>query len=267
MAISPDFRHLVDANAPLWAGEAAVFRGSWDSPQRSRATDRLWLSRQCRKEFWENFEDGAAGPFLGPVQRLRKAFDKIDRGIDRHEVLAIAEILQQEFSHYCAFADIYDTIRDEAEPPLDPHRLKKAPNWPENAELARLRAEHREAHGEIGLRACFFTEGGYGTLFTEGMKLKGRGDVDDLIADACSKVYNHEFRHMLKGIVGLDAAGTSEADWALLAELTVAQMKCRVRMRNAQFSHPLSEERVREIFAGKIEPLPFDYDTAARIAG
>jgi hypothetical protein len=33
-------------------------------------------------------------------------------------------------------------------------------------------------------------------------------------------------------------------------------------MRNAQFSYPLSEERVQAIYRGEIKPLAFDYERA-----
>jgi hypothetical protein len=33
-------------------------------------------------------------------------------------------------------------------------------------------------------------------------------------------------------------------------------------MRNGEFSYPLSEDRVQEIYAGKIEPERFDFDKA-----
>lgn len=32
--------------------------------------------------------------------------------------------------------------------------------------------------------------------------------------------------------------------------------------RNAQFSHPLTDKRIAEIVAGKIEPIAFDYARA-----
>ena len=252
--VSKHLQRLIDANAPFWAGEAEVFRSYWDSPIRTRETDLLWLSRQCHKEFW----DGVSEPF----DQLNAALGQIDRGRDRGEVLEIARRVYEELSHYCAFADAYDAIRKEGEPALNPQMLKTQGSWPENAELGRVRAEHTSKHGGLGLRAHYFTEGGYCTLFSEGEKLRGRGGTDDLIADACSKVYVDEFEHMLQGIAGLEEEGLSEADWSLFTELTVEQMKCRIRMRNAQFSYPLSEDRVRESLAGQIEPLPFDYEKA-----
>ena len=33
-------------------------------------------------------------------------------------------------------------------------------------------------------------------------------------------------------------------------------------MRNAEFSHPLTEERINAIFEGDIDPEPFDYIAA-----
>ena len=254
MAIDTNLQRLIDANAPLWAGEAEVVRSYWDSSIRTRETDLLWLSRQCHKEFWDGF--------FPPFERLKEMFDKIDRGIDRGEMLDTAKSLYEELSHYCLFADVYDALRREGDPALDPHTSKRHVNWPENAALGRIRAEHHKTHGELGTRAFAFTEGGYCTLHAEGMKLRGRGGVDDLIADACAGVYDDEFGHMLKGIAGLNEGGLSEADWGLLTELTVKQMRYRIPMRNAQFSHPLSERRVEEILAGQIEPLSFDYERA-----
>lgn len=254
VTINANLGRLIDANAPLWAGEAEVFRGYWDWDMRSRESDLLWLSRQCQKEFW--------GGVALSLDQLNANFDEIDRGIDRHQALELAARVHQEFAHYCAFADAYDALRGEDEPALDLQALEERGNWPENRELARLRARHKERHGELGARAHSFTEGGYCTLYSEGMKLKGRGGVDDLIAEACAKVHDDEFEHMLQGIAGLDEAGWSAADWQLFTDLTVEQMGHRIAMRNAQFSHPLPEQRVARILAGEIEPLPFDYQRA-----
>jgi hypothetical protein len=44
------------------------------------------------------------------------------------------------------------------------------------------------------------------------------------------------------------------------------QLQLRIRMRNAQFSFPLSEARVQAIFGGDIAPEPFDYARAGLAA-
>jgi len=67
---------------------------------------------------------------------------------------------------------------------------------------------------------------------------------------------------MLAGIADIGNEQFSEAQWRLLESLVVEQLRQRIRMRNAQFSHPLSGERIQAIFRGEIEPLAFDYEKA-----
>ncbi len=265
MAVSAQLKQLIDTAAPYWAGEAEVFATYWDSPRRTRETDRQWLAYQCSKEVWGSGISSTKGIFLGPAEELVAAFPKIDIEIDRHAVLDIAEGLWAEFAHYCAFADAYDALGLPGEATMNPHAVKTS--WPEDLALTELRFAHRRDHPELGMRATRFTEGGYCTLFSEGMKLEQRRDgphgrANLLIATACRRVFDDEFGHMLKGIVGLDDETLSAAAWQQLADLSVAQLRHRIPMRNAQFGHPLSDARVREICAGACAPLTFDYARA-----
>ena len=265
MSFSPKLHHLIDAVAPYWAGEALVFRSYWSAPVRTRATDLKWLNHQCFKELWgAGLADKNLGLFLGPVEQLLAAFPKIDIEIDRHEVLDIAEGLWAEFAHYCAFADAHDGLLEPGEPKLNPKVLTW---WKEDEALSAMRYAHRERDPNLGLRAVRFTEGGYCTLFAEGMKradhpARGHEKADRLIATACAKVYDDEFGHMLKGVVGLDQEGLSDAQWRMLTDMAVEQQRGRIVMRNAQFSYPLSSAQVTEAQAGRCAPLTFDYDRA-----
>ena len=266
MTVSAQLKRLIDSAAPYWAGEAEVFTTYWDWPKRTRQTDRQWLAYQCSKEVWgSGLASLDKGIFLGPAEELIAAFPRIDNGIDRHKVLDIAEGLWAEFAHYCAFADAHDALCEEGEPKLTPLSVKLA--WKEDRALSELRVAHRRDHPRLGQRATSFTEGGYCTLFSEGMKLKNRtggphGRANALIAEACAKVYDDEFGHMLKGIVGLDREAMSPEDWKLLEDLSVAQLRLRIVMRNSQFGYPVGEKRLAELLAGKGEPLAFDYDKA-----
>ena len=67
---------------------------------------------------------------------------------------------------------------------------------------------------------------------------------------------------MLNGILGLDGEGWSDEDFEKMGELVVAQLRQRILMRNAEFSFPLSDERVQAIYDGEIEAEPFDYENA-----
>ena len=68
--------------------------------------------------------------------------------------------------------------------------------------------------------------------------------------------------HMLSGIAGLDREGWSADDFRVMEELVTEQLRQRIRMRNAEFSFPLSEDRVQAIYAGDIAPEPFDFKAA-----
>jgi len=258
-------RRLVDIAAPLWAGEAEVVATYWTSPVRTVQTDMQWLARQCFKEFWgsgvSKYDRG--GVFLGVLKNLIDAGPRIDISIERSEILDTLEGLKAEFSHYCAFADAYDSVRPAGAPRMNPHMLEA---WPEEDALTALRYRHQDQHGAIGMRACKFTEGGYCTLFTEGMKVKGRGAFEDKVAEACALVYEDEFGHMLAGIRGIAEEGLSDADWSLMGRLVVEQLQHRIRMRNGQFGKPLSEERIQAIYRGESQPIAFDYAKAGLTA-
>jgi len=265
MAASSRVQHLISVAAPYWAGEAEVVRTYFSSPQRTRETDLAWLARQCFKEFWGSgtSKHDRGGVFLGVLKSLVAKTPEIDLTFDRHDVLDVIEGLKAEFSHYCAFADIYDELRPAGTPKLNPHVLK---SWPEEDALTAIRYRHQDQHGAVGLRACRFTEGGYCTLFSAGMTLKGRGGIDDKIAAACAFVYEDEFGHMLDGIAGIASEGLVDADWALMENLVAEQLRQRIVMRNGQFGQPLSAARIEAIHRGEIEPIAFDYQRAGLAA-
>jgi hypothetical protein len=263
---SRNLKRLIDALAPYWAAESLIVRAYFKSPQRSRQSDILWLARQCRKEFWDGFDEANPGLFIGPLQKMLNLAAKIDQGVDRHEILDMTEGLHAEFAHYCAFADAYDAIRDKSDPPINPIMLRDVKSWPENEVLGELRAGHIRAHGDIGMRASRLTEGGYCALFSEGAKLKGGSAADQAIARACRSVYDDEFGHMLKGIVGLDSEKHASADWNLLRDLAVEQMRARLHMRNAQFGNALPSAEIERLKQGRSKPVAFNYAKAGLAA-
>ncbi len=268
MAISENLERLISVSAPFWAGEAEVVRTYWDSPVRNVQTDMDWLRRQCIKEFngtGAGVDYKNLGILLGPAVQVQEQFEQIDRGLDRHDLLEVLEVMHDEFSHYVLFADIYDHIRPAGIRPINPGQFEA---WSEEDEFRATRHRQIDEHGAIGMRASQFTEGGYCTLYREGTRLKGRGGVEDMIAAACQQVYDDEFGHMLTGIVGIDDEGLNNEEFELLTKLVIEQLEQRIPGRNVQFSNPLSDKRVTEIINGEIEPLGFDYEEAEqRIEG
>ena len=251
-------RRLIEGTSRFWAGEAEVVRAYFDSPRRTRESDLRWIARQACKEIW----DGVV-PQLG---RLHRALLSGEEPASDDVLGDAAEVLRSELAHYQVFADLHAALAGAGAPRLDPAGLRASWSWPENEALRELRAGHVERHGALGRRAMRFTEGGYARLFAEGMRLRGRGAADDLIAEACSRVFDDEFEHMLAGIAGLAAEGLANADWQRLEELAAEQMRARIRMRSAQFEAPLPETRIAELCAGGGPALPFDYERAERLA-
>jgi hypothetical protein len=259
MSPGPDVRHapaqlvaLIAANARMWSAETEVFSTYFASPERTAATDAAWLARQCFKEM----VDGIVGR-LGQLTRNETNFDAT---LSRAVAALTDEVVRVELKHYIAFSIAHQLSRKEAGDVSVTARV--GADWPENNELQTLRAQHRREYGAIGERAAAFTEGGYCTLYRAGMALSGGSARDDAIAAACAQVYEDELDHMLSGIAGLAEEPFTTREWALLEELTVAQGRCRIRMRNAQFGYPLSAARVRELEAGAAEPIAFDYGRA-----
>lgn len=264
--LNPRFLKLVEISAPLFAGEAEVSRAYFESSRRDAASDKVWLARQCYKEFWgSGFTDpehSTVGDWLGSVLKM---LPKIDVEVDRHEALEVLEGAYAEYSHYCLFADIWDSLRAPGEPKLNPKMLA---NWPEGEALDGYRQQIRAKYKEsaFALAALKFTEGGYCSLYAEGAKLRGRAGVDDAIGKACAKVYDDEMGHVMNGIVAVNAHAREVEDWDLLEKLVIEQLRRRVVMRNGQFGNPVPKARIDDIFAGKIEPLKVDLDAVMREA-
>jgi len=262
MPISQNLRRLIDANAPLWAGEAEIARTYWTSPIRTRETDKLWLRRQCWKEYVGSAK--APGPTVELAmctelaKDLQEQVPQLDITVDRHDLRELLEKVYAEFTHYCLFADVYDSLLEPGEPPICANGLTI---WPEEDALASYRQSIRTGRGKLA-RASGFTEGGYCTLYSEGAKLQGRPGVDGRIGRACQKVYDDEFGHMMWGVIGTDMDDLTPGDWQELTEVTCEILRRRLFMRNAQFSHPISKARMDEILAGRIKPIEFDYAKA-----
>ncbi len=241
---------LIAANARMWAGEAEIFSTYFGWSRRSAATDAVWLARQCHKELM----DGVVARIVRLSQPAQ--FDLAPTLAER----ALADsVARQELTHYIAFAAAYEKCTEASEP-FSGSRI--GADWPENADLQNLRAQHCAEHGVLGLRALEFTEGGYCTLYSAGMALGDGSAIDQAIAAACEMVFDDEWDHMLHGIADLSDTSTTPEEWRVFEALTVAQGRLRIRMRNAQFGHPVSDARVAELEDGAAEPLVFDYQRA-----
>ena len=67
---------------------------------------------------------------------------------------------------------------------------------------------------------------------------------------------------MLGGIAGFRRLELGRQGWGLLRALTVEQSRQRVRMRQAQFDHPVPGARLEELVAVGAQPVAFDWARA-----
>jgi len=253
---SAGLQRLIQANEPFWGGEAEVVRSYWTSSVRTPATDRKWIVHQIYKEYWDGI--------LPSMELLSQSLVEAGTKKGRDTLLTVAEVLHEEAEHFLLFADLYSQL-ENLDYSLTPTELKEQGSWSENDDLMAMRQRHKNESAELGLRAHRFTEGGYCTLFTEGMALRGGGMKGNAIAEVCRRIYEDEFNHMLLGIIAADHSELTDSDWDVLIEYTVEQMKSRILMRNAQFSYPVPAQRLQDLLAGGAEPVRFDYDVAQEL--
>jgi hypothetical protein len=243
-------KELAELGARYWAGEAEIVSAFFCKP-RSKEEHIHWLRLQCYKEMYgSGLVANPEGIIYGLVERLRKSFPLLESQVGRHDFRHVAEVLYQEISHYCLFADILEELTERKV------RLQELATYQfsEDRKLQEVRGHCRRTEGELGELAIAFTEGGRSAIFYAGMKLKG-DPILEKVAKACSQVFQDELEHQEYGAEGVERVAKSREDWEKVRRMVEAICQQRLRMRNEMFGFPVSEKRLQEIALGKIEPL------------
>ncbi|MFN0073119.1 MAG: hypothetical protein ACKVVP_16675 [Chloroflexota bacterium] len=239
---------LTEFASRWWAGEAEVTRTFFSQPRRKDEHLR-WLRMQAFKEL----QPRPNGIIIRLISELKDEYDRLEHGVERHDFLHKIQFLEEEFRHYQLFADVVDHLTGQQ---ITPSELSTY-EVPEEAKLRELRTSLMKEHGELARFASSFCEGGGASLYYEGMQVGG-DPLHDMIATACRGVYEDEIEHAEQGASGLERGEWSDEQWALAKSMVEAISKQRVRMRNDQFGHVLSAQRLTEIDEGKID-LPERY--------
>ena len=226
-----------------WAGEAEVAH-TFFATDRTAEEHLRWLRLQAYKELQPRTD----GIIIKLIEKLRADYDKLEHGVDRHDMLYTTQFLEEEFRHYVLFADVIDHITGEN---VTPQELV---NYELEGEtkLRALRNAYAAKHGALARFASSFCEGGGASIYYEGMLMTG-SPLAEHIALACKGVYEDEVDHAVHGAADLSNAADTEEDWALAKEMIAAISEQRVRMRNEQFGFPMSDARFAEMVAGTIE--------------
>jgi hypothetical protein len=241
---------LVAIASPYWAGEYEVVRTFFSQP-RTKEEHIRWLRAQCWKEFWGTLDGVPISIAQRGLRELNELYPKLDSPEARHEFLHTAEEMYEEFHHYSALADILDDLEGRH---VSPDELESCP---EDVKLTELRTRIANEEGEVGAFANKFTEGGGSSMYKAGMEIAG-GELEQRIAAAFRVIFTDEIDHMQKGADGLRRVVKTDQDWERCKDMVRDISRQRVLMRSDMFGWPLSQERLREIDEGKIQPFHRD---------
>ena len=241
---------LVAIASPYWAGEYEVVRTFFSQP-RSKEEHIRWLRAQCWKEFWGTLDGNPESIPKRTLNELLELYKDLDNPQARHEFLHEAEEMYEEFHHYSALADILEDLQGQ---PVRPRDLESAV---EDQKLTQMRARIAREEGELGAFVNKFSEGGGSSMYKAGMEIKG-GELEQRMAAAFQIIFKDEVGHMKVGADGLRRVVKTPQEWDKVKRLIRDVHRQRVRMRNDMFGNVLSEERLREIDEGKIEPFHRD---------
>jgi len=226
-----------------WSGEAEVARTFFSRPHKPEE-HLQWLRLQACKEL----QPRAGGIIIRHAEKLVNDYRELEQGVDRWAYLRTIEFMLEEFRHYALFADLVDEITGGA---LTPEELAGY-DLPEEQQLRAVRGDAMQQYGALARCASSFCEGGGASIFFEGARIGG-DPLSEKIAAACRSVYDDEIDHARHGVEELVAVAKTDDDWAIARRLIETISRQRLLMRNEQFGHPLSEERVEEIAQGKID--------------
>ena len=238
------------------AGEAEVATTYFSRP-RPKQDHIRFLMQQTGRELTRVFQLGGL---------LANQLAGLGVTVDRHTYLKTLEKLHEETNHYVMCHDVLAWLTGK--PPFIGELRRydifnPDPTLPENEGSIRLSREKKAIEDELAAETAVWARlvgdegvlegGGAGTFFAAS-RIKG-GEFERRVADAMKVVLADELRHGADQLERFHDLELTEEDLERIKGYVKRHGDARVRFRNAQFNYPLSEERMREIEAGGIEPL------------
>ena len=228
------------------AAEAAIVSAFFAAP-RKRLDHLHWLRAQAFKEY------SAIKPIFSALAKL---YPEVDRQIDRHEFEELTEKLADETKHARLVMDLLEELTGKKVTYADLLWL------PEDRKLAKIRARYSKSlatllHGngaikakeirrqdeELERAAITLTEGGGGALYQVCSRLKSAG-VEGKIAAVFREILLDEVAHKDVGLRSLAALIVNDRTFRRAMRILCEVSSQRLRMRNEQFSLPLTEDEL-----------------------
>ncbi len=247
------------------AGEAEVTTTYFGRP-RPKEDHVRFMMQQTGRELTRVFQLGGL---------LANQLAGLGVTVDRHTYLATLEKLHEETNHYVMCHDLLTWLTGEL-PFIGELRrydiFNPDPTLPENEGSIQLSREKKAIDDELAAESAPWAslvgdegvlEGGGSGMFFAASRLKG-GEFERRVAETMKVVLGDELRHGADQLERFHDLELTEEDLEQIKGYVKRHGDARVRFRNVQFNYPLSEERMREIEAGEIEPLYVWEEVAAR---
>ena len=238
----------------FWAGEAEIAREFLMAVKNPKNHTR-WLQHQCYREL--------RGPGLldRPSSRTHWIVNNIADGLPAAETVEGRILLQyqlhqiaEEFDHYKLYADILEDITGE---PVSMEAISNL-SLPSDKVIEALRVKLYAENERLARLAYDFTEGGGAGIFYAQGALETTDPLLLRIKAAGRYIYDDEVPHGQNGVSGIEKNLTDIHDFKAIREMILEICRERLRMRAEMHGTTMSEARIDEITAGKIEPLkPF----------
>lgn len=238
------------------AGEAEVTTTYFSRP-RPREDHVRFMMQQTGRELTRVYQLGGL---------LANQLAGLGFTVDRHTYLETLEKLREETNHYVLCHDVLAWLTG-GEPFIGELRrydiFHPDPDLPENAASVQLSREKKAIEDEAAAEGAPWAalvgdegvlEGGGSGTFFAASRLEG-GEFERRVAKAMKVILDDELRHGADQLKRFHDLELTEEDLERIKGYVKRHGDARVRFRNAQFNYPVSEERMREIEAGKIDPL------------
>ena len=238
------------------AGEAEVANVYFSKP-RPKEDHIRFLTQHTGRELTRVFQLGGL---------LSNQLAGLGVTVDRHTYLDTLEKLHEETNHYVMGHDVLAWLTGT--PPFIGELRRydifnPDPTLPENEASIQLAREKKAIDDELAQETAAWVplvgdegvlEGGGAGMFFAASRITG-GEFERRVAEAMRVVLEDELRHGAHQLERFHDIELTAHDLERIKGYVKRHGDARVRFRNAQFNYPLSEERMKEIETGKIEPL------------
>ncbi len=177
------------------------------------------------------------------LPKLAELYPKIDRGFDRYSYEGLAYELADEVKHYRLLADIFEWLTKEK---IAADQCSPSQEQTGLEELRRKIQEDLELAPHLNVS--------HEMVFDSVMSRVSGGELQERLARAYGEIYSDEVHHYQLGWHELE---NQSLDRAQLDRLIAANRKVARQylvMRNELFGNILSEEQLRDIDAGRVQP-------------